>query len=657
MPLSMGVRPEEDPSTYERVYHAEIDHEKPYNRSEGGFNLSYDPSKVTSGGALYERENPPLTISVPKISPTKDAYLIEQTFRIRDINEFNTHWRAFYMANGEEKSGNRGKSLNSFFVTGPNDNIAKADQTGIELPTYARELVGIINRRYTPGSFKLTKVNQANHNQKLKGATFVLIDEEGNKLYRTSDDNGEISFDNLAPGKYTLKEYRAPEEYEKTKEEWNVTVYSDGNVKITSTFITGASQEYTGKDTINIEVTNKPGGQDFMIYKKDNEGKRLAGAKFTLKKQVKDGETSPKPREAITDPNGVATFKNLDDGTYIIEESEAPDGYKDIDKKWVLVIDSGTKKIYTYSKSSTKEIKSILGADGTNWVNVKERPTTGWSNFDNRWTGWAANSNEARYLGTRIVAINNAQKYVIQRYVINPEARSIGQTTAIIHREKPNYQNMDWYSGEDYKVFTLDSKEGGNTDGKVTGLISDLRLADYNETDIISSVTKELDKSHFGETRLKLSLPATDKPIVIDVKIPYHHDYEGVGTGMDWYEGYQNYWKSDYYERVSDIQVGDPTKREEGSIIGSYISEGSLDVENELKTYGFKIKKVRYADKTKAIQGAVFKLTGPGSSTDERYMTSGTNGMIAFDNLKPGIYKLEETEPAPGYQNQTQIGK
>ena len=209
---------------------------------------------------------------------------------------------------------------------------------------------------------------------------------------------------------------------------------------------------------------------------------------------------------------------------------------------------------------------------------------------------------------------------------------------------------MDWYSGEDYKVFTLDSKEGGNTDGKVTGLISDLRLADYNETDITSSVTEDLDKSHFGETRLKLSLPATDKPIVIDVKIPYHHDYEGVGTGMDWYEGYQNYWKSDYYERVSYIQVGDPTKREEGSIIGSYISEGSLDVENELKTYGFKIKKVRYADKTKAIQGAVFKLTGPDPSTDERYMTSGTDGMIAFDNLKPGIYKLEETEPAPGYQ-------
>ena len=650
MPLSMGVRPEQNPDIYSLVYHAQIDHTKPYNRSQGGFNLSYEPNKVTSSGPLYDTQNPPLTISVPKINPTRDAYLIEQTFRIRDINEFNKHWRAFYMANGEEKSGNRANSLNSSFVTGPNDNYSKADQTGEQLPSFTKEVVGIINKKYQPASFKITKLNEANQNEKLQNATFVLTDSENNKIYRTSDQNGEISFDNLAPGKYTLREYRAPDGYIKSTKEWKVTVYSDGNVKITSTSIIGGGEEYTGKDTIKIPVTNKPAGQKFRVYKKDGDGRALAGAKF----KITDPENTDTnfPLEAKSDENGIAEFtgKLQENKNYVLEEVEPPAGYKPINKKWVLRIENGKTKIYTYSKSDTNVVKSILGEDGTHWINVKERPTAGWSSYDNRLTGWTANSSEARYLGTRIVAINKDKNYVIQRYVINPEARKIANTTAIIHREKPEYPNMDWYKDEEYKVFTLDPKEDGNTSGKVTGLISDLRLADFKETDITSSVTKSVDDSHFGESRLKLELPATTKPIVIDVKIPYKDINGGVGTGMDWYEGGQTYWKSDYYERVSDIVESDPTTREKGSIIGSYVAEGSLDVTNEIKTYGFKIKKVREIDKTTPIQGAVFKLTGPDDSPDERYMTTGAGGMISFNNLKPGIYKLEEEEPAPGYQ-------
>ena len=650
MPLSMGVRPEQNPDIYSLVYHAQIDHTKAYNRSQDGFNLSYDPSKVTSSGSLYDTQNPPLTISVPKIDPTKDAYLIEQTFRIRDIDEFNTHWRAFYMANGEEKNGNRANSLNSFFVTGPNKNYSKADQTGEQLPSFAKEVVGIINRRFVPGSFKITKLNEANQNKKLQGATFVLTDSDNNKIYRTSDQNGEISFDNLAPGKYTLKEYRAPKGYIKSTKEWNVTVYSDGNVKITSTSIIGGGEEYTGKDTINIPVTNKPAGQKFRVYKKDGDGRPLAGAKFKI--YDPEGKTPNFPIYATSDQNGIVDF----DGTpqenkdYVLEEVESPSGYKPLNKKWVLRIENGKTKIYNYSKSDTSDIKSILGEDGTHWVNVKERPTAGWSSYDNRLTGWAANSSEARYLGTRIVAINKDKNYVIQRYVINPEARQISDSTAIIHREKPEYPNMDWYNNEEYKVFTLEPKQGGNTSGKVTGFISDLRLADFNETDITDTVTKSVDDSHYGEKRLKLDLPATDKPIVIDVKIPYDSIYGGVGTGMDWYEGGQTYWKSDYYERVSDIVESDPTTREEGSIKGSYLAEGSLDVTNEPKTYGFKIKKVKEGETNTAIPGAEFKLIGPDPSINERYMTTGSDGMIAFDNLKPGTYTLEESQPAPGYQ-------
>ena len=653
MPLSMGVRPEQNPDIYNLVYHAEIDHTKAYNRSQGGFNLTYDPNKVTSTGELFDTKNPPLTISVPKINPTRDAYLIEQTFRIRDIDEFNTHWRAFYMANGDE-NGNRANSLNSSFVTGPNKNYSKADQTGEQLPSFTKEIVGIINKKYKPASFKITKKNEANQNEKLKGATFVLTDSDNNKIYRTSDQNGEIIFDNLAPGKYTLKEYRAPKGYIKSTKEWNVTVYSDGNVKITSTSIVGGGEEYTGKDTINIPVTNKPAGQKFRVYKKDGDGRPLAGAKFKISDP--EGKDKNFPIYATSDQNGIVDFNGTpqEDKNYVLEEVEPPTGFNPLNKKWVLRVEEGIVKIYNYSENAEagQQVQSILGEDGVEWVNVKNRTTSGWSDYDNRWTGWTGNNQDARFMGTRIVAINKAQKYVIQRYVINPEARNLQESTASIHREKPGDPNMDWFDennfdkNNDIKVFKLDKP--------VTGLISDIRLASYNAKDITSTVTNSLEteQGRYGEPdRLKLNLPATDNPIVIDIKVPYKDANGGVGTGMDWSETENNiYWKSDFYERVTDIKTTGSTTGTNGTILGSYVGEGSLDVTNDIKTYGFKIKKVREIDKTTPIQGATFKLTGPDDSPNERYMTTGSDGMISFKGLKPGKYKLEETQPAPGYQ-------
>ncbi|MDU2585389.1 MAG: prealbumin-like fold domain-containing protein, partial [Anaerococcus prevotii] len=188
--------------------------------------------------------------------------------------------------------------------------------------------------------------------------------------------------------------------------------------------------------------------------------------------------------------------------------------------------------------------------------------------------------------------------------------------------------------------------------------ISDLILTNYETKDITEDVKKTAkpEDGRYGEPkRLKLTLPATTKPIVIDVKVPYKEETGGVGTGMDWTVDNSNiYWKADYYESVQDIIVGDPTKAAAGDIKGSYISEGSLDVANEKEKFQFKLKKVKESDNTKAIQGAVFKLTGPdkGDDTkqDERFMTTGTYGMITFAGLEAGTYKLEEETPAPGYE-------
>ncbi|MBP2015576.1 SpaA isopeptide-forming pilin-related protein [Anaerococcus degeneri] len=639
MPQSMGFRAEQEPNIYRPVFNASVDPNKNATISQNGITLVYNKDKINPSGKLIDNNNQPLKISMPSIN-NGEGYVIEQRFKIPDIDAFNKKWRAYVMNNG---------NLKSAFASGANKSFAKGDQTGGETPKYYKEDVGVINKKYTPGQFKIIKSNQSD-NSKLAGATFELTDAKNNSIYRTSDGKGELSFKNLAPGSYTLKETRAPDNFVKSEKKWSVTVYSDGSVRIIQIGLVGSDESYFGnnENIIIMPVSNKPTGTDFRVYKKDTDGKALQGAEFTI---TKPNDSSFQAIKKSTNPNGFVEFEKLTQGTYIIEESKAPTGYKELKKKWVLVIDDkGNKKVYNYRENSgtTSSLNSILEKPNVNWVDVKGRSLEGWTDFDNRRTGWTGNNVNPFKMGTRIVGINRKDKYVIQRYVLNPEEANIGATTATIHREKPEYPNMDWYSGalnsgEEFQVFKLNKP--------VTGVISDIRLAEYGAKEITGDVTKEVDDSRFGEPhRLKLNLPETDEPLVIDVKIPYKEEYGGVGTGMDWTENGITYWKSDYYESASVIKEASPVLSNDGNIIGSYVGEGSLDVTNELKTFDFKLKKVKENDNKEEIVGAKFRLTGPGEGGEEREITTGKDGLISFDKLRPGIYKLEEIEPAPGYE-------
>jgi fimbrial isopeptide formation D2 family protein/LPXTG-motif cell wall-anchored protein len=77
------------------------------------------------------------------------------------------------------------------------------------------------------------------------------------------------------------------------------------------------------KDTV-IVFTYK-----VVINKYDENMNALAGATFVLEKQLSDGST--KEITAVTDKDGVVfTFSGLDDGTYVIKETETPDNYNAI---------------------------------------------------------------------------------------------------------------------------------------------------------------------------------------------------------------------------------------------------------------------------------------------------------------------------------------
>ena len=642
MPLSYGIRPEQDPRNYDLVYKkSDVNPQEGFRDQIGQYRITYDPSllKSTEGLLDYGHNKHPLEIDVPRVG-ANDGYVVIQTFKVTDEQRFKNLWSAYYFSQGSRHTGSYQKG---------NSNIAIGSESGQEIPKFYTEKVKLINRTYNPGKFQIQKLNEANRAQKLQGATFSLTDAEGHVIYRSSDAEGIVDFTDIEPGTYTLEESKAPQGYEKSNKKWRVTVYDTGNVLIREIGITGTGSVTEGTN-IKLPVTNKPVAEKFQVYKKNGKGEALQDAEFTI--YSKDEQTII--AKGTSDANGIVNFtfeagKSLEEGKqYVLKETKNPQGYKPLDQKWVIEVKDGRTKVYNYVTSAeSSELKSFLAEDHVNWVDVKHRKTSGWSSYDNRWTGWTGNSQTAQFMGTRIIAINETEKYAIQRYIINPEARNLGQTTASIHRQDPRDPNMTWYNGSaEYKVFELDKP--------VTGLISDVRLANYKTKDITDTVkaTSKKEAGRYGEPdRLNLTLPATSKPIVIDIKVPYINEDGGVGTGMDWTaDEYGNiYWKADYYENIQDIIVGDPTKAETGDIKGSYVAEGSLDVTNEKDKFQFKLKKVKDGT-TNPIQGAVFKLTGPDSLKDERYMTTGADGMITFAGLEAGTYTLEETQPAPGYE-------
>ena len=649
MPLSYGVRPSQYPAKYNLVYSKAIDPRYAVNNDrQGSITLNYDPGQIQEFGVITK--NSPLKIKMPAIDDkSKDGYIIEQTFKIDDLYKFNNLWRVFCMTNNDFKSS---------FITRANYNKATGDQAGGEIPKFYSQKVALINKKYTPGSFKIKKLDESDRSKTLQGASFRLTDENNNVIYRTSGSDGIVEFSKLKPGIYTLEEEKAPAEHIKSDKTWRVNVGIDGFVTIIEIGLGSTGESLVGKDTIVLDVTNKPVATKFTVYKKDNENIPLQGAKFKI--TTTDGT---EVTTGTSDKNGLVSFgKKLEKGTYLLEEESAPSGYKKLDKKWVIEIGSDNKaRVYNYiegpeSGTDANVNKSILGVEGTKWVEVAKRPLTGWVLGDNRQTGYYNNWPQPYKLGTRIVGKNTKDpnsKYVIQRYVINPEADTVTLNNASIHREKPQFNNMDWYAGnEAYKIFELDKAVDGN--------VEDIRLENYSLTDITKDTSKVSVKSQVitGQPRLYLDFKGRQitKPIVIDVKIPYTSEDGGVGTGMDLYTNKGSYWKSDYYDMANQIVEGDPvvTKSEGGNIKGAYISEGSLDVSNDKIVQEFSFKKVDADKETDGITGATFSLKGPKKSDQdpgkEVWKKSGTDGTVKFDNLTPGIYHLTESGAPQGYE-------
>lgn len=637
MPLSNGVRPENDPQAYRPVFIKTGINNQNFNETRNGINMDFNTKQITTSGGMSP--NGPLDIKLPAIN-NGEGYVIEHVFEITDPEKYYNTWRQFRI---------NLENANEVYSATGSKTIALADQTQIEVPKFYTQRLKVANKPYTPGKFKIKKVDETDKTKPLSGAVFALRDSKGNTIYRTSGQDGYINFEDIRPGLYTLSEISPPKGYLKSDKTWRVRVTNEGYVSIIDSSLGASSDPITGNNTdiAELEVTNRPPGVNFRVYKAGEDGNPLEGAEFALK----DKKTNKTIAVGKSDAEGSVVFKDkltdkdekkIQEGDYILEETKSPAGYKKLDRKWLVKV-TDSAKVYVYLEDDKKSQDYGLLKDA-NWVDVAKRPVGNWNLYDNRRTGYADGYNRPHKLGARIVGINKNEDgsgYVIQRYVVNPEGNTVGNLELSIHREKPYYNNMDWYSGdEEFKVY------------KIKNPITNARIEDIRLENLDHEEVTGLKAGRYQTTdgyRMLLNLKDVSSPYVVDIKVPYHSETGGVGTGMD-LRGMDNtiYWKSDYYESVSDIPVGSKVN-ESSQGQGAYIGEGSIDVTNEKIRHDFTIKKVKDGEETTTIQGATFTLKDE-EGKEVQTKISDENGLVNFTGILPGKYRLEETSPAPGYE-------
>ena len=107
-----------------------------------------------------------------------------------------------------------------------------------------------------------------------------------------------------------------------------------------------------------------------MINKIDSEGNPLQGAEFTLEKVLSDGST--KTVGVIKNAEGTTfTFKGLDDGDYILKETQTPEGYNTIsDIKFTITANHDVL-------SDAPELKDLTGNKVSGEITLTPNKTEG----------------------------------------------------------------------------------------------------------------------------------------------------------------------------------------------------------------------------------------------------------------------------------------
>ncbi|MGE7889304.1 SpaA isopeptide-forming pilin-related protein, partial [Bacillus cereus] len=172
------------------------------------------------------------------------------------------------------------------------------------------------------GQIEIKKIDSENGEKPLANAEFDIVKDGVVVEHIVTDKDGKAISKPLVPGKYILKETKAPEGYQLKEKEFEVDVTGDGIFPITV--------ENAMVDKGNVEITK---------VDKEN-GAVLAGVEFEV--QDEKGEVV---RKVATDKDGKANVSDLSVGKYKLVETKSLPGYKKLTEPVSFEIKKGMTEV------------------------------------------------------------------------------------------------------------------------------------------------------------------------------------------------------------------------------------------------------------------------------------------------------------------------
>jgi len=198
----------------------------------------------------------------------------------------------------------------------------------------------VVYNEKAESEISIIKVNKTT-GQPLAGAKLILKNSKGKTVASWTSTTSAYVIKDLEDGTYTVEETAAPKGFKKLEKPITIKITSSNR-----------------KQTIN--VSNEEESEISIIKINKTTGKSLAGAKLVLK------NSKGKTVASWTSTTSAYVIKGLEDGTYTLEETAAPKGFKKLEKPITIKITSSNRKqTINVSNEEDKGEVSIIKIDKT----------------------------------------------------------------------------------------------------------------------------------------------------------------------------------------------------------------------------------------------------------------------------------------------------
>jgi len=445
------------------------------------------------------------------------------------------------------------------------------------------------------GSAQLIKKDS--EGQPLAGAIFKVVDKNGKTVKEglTSDKDGKVSIDDLAPGEYSFVETQAPTGYILNTIPTPFTILAESE---------GQPQLVVASDNF----VNYQGSAE--LIKHDSKGQALEGAIF----KVVDADGKTVKENLTSDKDGKVSIDGLAPGDYSFVETQATSGY----------ILNTTPANFTISSEEEGEQKVVIASD--NFIN---------------------------YQGSAELIKHDSKGQALEGAVfkvIDADGKTVKEN---LTSDKDGKVSIDGLSPGDYSFvetqaptgyilntsqvdFTISAKEEGQPHVVVASDnfinyqgSAELIKHDSKGNSLSGAVFKVIDAD--GQT-VKENL-VSDKEGKVLIKDLVPGKYSFVETQAP----------TGYILNTSQVDFTISGK-EEGQPHVVIASDNFINYQGSAKL-------IKVDENGKTLSGAIFNVIN--SDTHEiaiEGIKSDANGVIKADNLKPGKYSFVETKAPTGYQ-------